>query len=244
MSASILYYPSSSADQSPRRWEYHPLSHSPALRFRHRSRLHPHTSGDSPLLAEDISTSTSIAFFPMIQIRPHSVHCPELLIAMQLHWDVVKFTPTYRYLAREPLEKKLLGTKNSFFVKRWRWNAVCDCDYDEGCRWSAFVPPEAIREAILVFGVLRAPNVIPCEDPMYSKGAVLVDFNWCGRYQHDFIEWQDTSSLFPTGNILWGWLLYTWSDGSRRQLQRSEYQLMVVLALLACLHLPSHKTQE
>lgn len=38
-------------------------------------------------------------------------------------------------------------------------------------------PPEAIPEAILVFGVLRAPNVIPCEDPMYNEGAVLVDFN-------------------------------------------------------------------
>jgi hypothetical protein len=74
----------------------------------------------------------------------------------------------------------------------------------------------AISEAIevlhadnLVFGDLRPPNVILSEDPAYTKGAVLIDFERCGEegkvfYPPDLndetIEWHE--GVCPGGKIL------------------------------------------
>lgn len=75
---------------------------------------------------------------------------------------------------------------------------------------------KAIGEAIqvlhadnLVFGDLRPPNVILYKDTTYTKGVVLIDFEWCGEegkvfYPPDLneetIRWHE--GVCPGGKIL------------------------------------------
>ena len=40
---------------------------------------------------------------------------------------------------------------------------------------------EALHVENLIFGDLRPPNIILCEGSVYTKGAVLISFKWCGK---------------------------------------------------------------
>jgi len=135
---------------------------------------------------------------------------------------IVKFAVTYSQHGHQ-----LLATQ-SLAPKLWFCEAVESVgmymvvmDYVKG-QCADDVPSipleacKAIGEAIevlhaenLVFGDLRPPNVIICEDSAYTKGAVLIDFEWCGEegkvfYPPDLnvetIEWHE--GICPGGKIL------------------------------------------
>ena len=123
-------------------------------------------------------------------------------------------------------------------VKRWRLLdfsrdgfAYEDGPSSRGDTWSNL----ELHANNLVFGDLRAPNIALCKDPMYSKGAVLVDFDWCGRPDINTTLWSGTKVYSPMERFCVSmtcvWLV-------RGQLQRSGFQLMALRTLFMCLHLP------
>lgn len=122
----------------------------------------------------------------MIQMRLHLSHFPELLTAMQLRRAIVKFNPTYCYLAPEPFVKNLLAPK-LWFREKVKTECVIVIVMKGASDLPSFPPRRYARQCwSLVFYELQMSFL--AKIPMYSKGAVLVDFDCCGRYQHDFIE--------------------------------------------------------
>lgn len=65
---------------------------------------------------------------------------------------------------------------------------------------------EVLHAENLVFGDLRPPNAVICQDSAYTKAAVLIDFEWCGEEGKVFyldvetIEWHE--DVCPGGKIL------------------------------------------
>ena len=135
---------------------------------------------------------------------------------------VIKFATRYCQRAHQLLADRLLAPKLWFCdVVESVGMYVIVMDYIEGrCIDDMSLVPlkacKAIGEAIqvlhadnLVFGDLRPPNVILYEDTTYTKGVVLIDFEWCGEegkvfYPPDLneetIRWHE--GVCPGGKIL------------------------------------------